>query len=532
MYSKAIWDIWAKEALQNYEITNEGKHRYKKKGYLHLDNRFWFPEKQEKIKQILEAGLQILNKSTNNNQYYSFSPFLKLLTKTPRYRYQFEEGHYDLETKIRPICYAAHMDSLIIGYYSFALTKIYEQYIKEEEFDDVVLAYRTDLGKCNIQFAKEVFDIVKSQKECSVIALDIKGYFDHIDHIKLLEKWKKVLKTDLPEDQFRIYKILTKYSYVNQGNILKKYKGPKIRGEKLPASLMDIIPGKDINEKFSQLKKDQLIVSNNKPNKKTNRFCGIPQGSPISALLSNVYLVDFDSDLKKKGDCEGFKYRRYCDDILIICKTEQASELMDFIIKKISSEYYLTIQYEKVDLIDFHKNSSGKFRGFRRPRKTTHKQGEKKKVVIKSRPAVTNSLNEEKFYKPLQYLGFEYNGKNIIIRPGSLSRFFRKLNYRLERTVIMSHSPNTQSDQIFLKQIYERYTHLGTRNFLTYAFKAAKKSYDNGDGIKRDGLNSPAIKKQILNHFLLLRHELQKKNEKWFEHKSKGKKKVSPKYFK
>jgi hypothetical protein len=67
---------------------------------------------------------------------------------------------------------------------------------------------------------------------------------------------------------------------------------------------------------------------------------------------------------------------------------------------------------------------------------------------------------------------------------------------------------------------------------LTYAFKAAKKSYDNGDGIKRDGLNSPAIKKQILNHFLLLRHELQKKNEKWFEHKSKGKKKVSPKYFK
>jgi len=532
MYSTAIWEAWLKQENQNYYQEKNGKKIYKKKGYLHLDPRFWFLDNNAEIEEILKNNLQVTDSKTKLKKYYSFSPFLKIITKTPRYRYQFEEGHYDLETKKRPICFAAHKDSLILGFYSFALTKVYEEYIKKHSFDDVVLAYRSDLGKCNIQFAKDTFDHIKKRKECSVISLDIKGFFDHIDHALLLEKWQRVINGRLPEDQFRLYKILTQYSYISRASLLKKYKGPKKRDDKLPATLMDIIPGKGILEKFKQLKTDQLIVSNTSPNEKTNRLCGIPQGSPISALLSNIFLIDFDSDLKKKSYDEGFVYRRYCDDILVICDTSQANELMDFIIKKISEEYYLTIQPAKVDLIDFFKNSKGKIRGFRRPRKTRKKIGEKDIVTIKDSPARINYLNEEKYYRPVQYLGFEFNGKDILIRSSSLSRYFWKLHYRLQRTIIMAYSPNSKSDQIFLQQIYERYTHLGQRNFLTYAYNAAKEFYENADGKLMYGLNSYAIKRQVRNHWTILRHKLTKKNIRWYSHKLTGNKEVSPKYFK
>lgn len=532
MYDASLWDAWLCQELSNYQEDLQGTKIYLKKGYLHLDHKIWFPEFHTDIEKIVKNGLRVHYRQTGKKEFYSFSPFLKVLAKTPRYRYQFEEGHYDLETKIRPLCYAAHRDSLILGYYSFALTKKYEAYIKDRKFDDTVLAYRTDLGKCNIQFAKEAFDEVKRRKSCAAIALDIKGYFDHIDHKILLEKWQKIIGGKLPEDQYRLFKILTRYNYINQKSLLKTYKGPKQRDDKPPLTLMDLVPGTGLNEKFDRLNEDQLIVNNSITANNNGRYYGIPQGSPISALLSNIYLIDFDEDLKNKSTQEGFYYRRYCDDILIVCDNDKALDLMNFVIDKISNEYFLTIQPQKVDLIDFQKNSIGKTRGFRRTRRTRKRLGQKDKVTIKDKPATIHKLNEESFYRSLQYLGFEFNGKNILIRGTSLSRYFWKLKYRLQRTIIMAYSPKSKDDQIFLHQIYERYTHLGGRNFLTYAYNAAKDLYENGDGTLVPGLNSPAIKRQLRNHMKILRNELERKNIKWYSHKSKGRKPVALKYFK
>jgi hypothetical protein len=45
---------------------------------------------------------------------------------------------------------------------------------------------------------------------------------------------------------------------------------------------------------------------------------GIPQGSPISDLLANIYLVDFDCEIQSLVSSVGGVYRRYSDDILII----------------------------------------------------------------------------------------------------------------------------------------------------------------------------------------------------------------------
>jgi group II intron reverse transcriptase/maturase len=45
--------------------------------------------------------------------------------------------------------------------------------------------------------------------------------------------------------------------------------------------------------------------------------CGVPQGSPLSPLLSNYYLDDFDRRLR--GD--GIRFVRYADDFLVLART-------------------------------------------------------------------------------------------------------------------------------------------------------------------------------------------------------------------
>ncbi|WP_257983354.1 reverse transcriptase domain-containing protein, partial [Vibrio parahaemolyticus] len=52
--------------------------------------------------------------------------------------------------------------------------------------------------------------------------------------------------------------------------------------------------------------------------KKNRESQGIPQGSPMSGLLSNIYMIDFDIKLKNYAESLNGKYYRYCDDLLCI----------------------------------------------------------------------------------------------------------------------------------------------------------------------------------------------------------------------
>jgi hypothetical protein len=498
------WKDWSEQEEANYHKikSKNGKDtcKYLKKGYVHFDFRFWFPDRKEELKKILKNGLRVFQQSHNREEWWAFSPFLKILIKTPRYKYQQEEDAYDLETKIRPICFASHVDGLIFGFYSYVLTRKYEEYISNHGYGESILAYRSNLdGKCNIQFSKEVFEEIKKRRNCSAIALDIKGYFDNIDHILLKEKWSKIVGGVLPEDQYKLFKTLTQYSYVNKNSILKKYEINLRKLSTQPKTILDLIPGKRNFEKFEQLRKDRLIVKNNKPNK-NGKLVGIPQGSGMSALLSNVYLIDFDKDLEEKARQENFSYYRYCDDILIICDSEKAEELQKFTIDKIKNEYFLEIQNKKVELTEFRPNSKGKIRAFN------------KKKQIKNNISSTNQKNESLYYKSLQYLGFEFNGQDIFIRSSSLSRYFRKMKARIVKTISMAYSDNTKSEKIWKDQIFTRYTHLGKRNFITYAYKAAKENYSNTKGEIKPGMNSLAIKRQLSRHFSILMQTLDDKN--------------------
>jgi RNA-directed DNA polymerase len=49
---------------------------------------------------------------------------------------------------------------------------------------------------------------------------------------------------------------------------------------------------------------------------------GVPQGSPLSPLLSNIMLDDLDKELERRGH----RFARYCDDFLIVVKSQRAGE--------------------------------------------------------------------------------------------------------------------------------------------------------------------------------------------------------------
>jgi RNA-directed DNA polymerase len=49
---------------------------------------------------------------------------------------------------------------------------------------------------------------------------------------------------------------------------------------------------------------------------------GVPQGSPLSPLLSNIMLDDLDQELERRGH----RFARYCDDFLIVVHSQRAGE--------------------------------------------------------------------------------------------------------------------------------------------------------------------------------------------------------------
>lgn len=491
-----IWQDYVKKIEKNFKI----------KTYPHLDPYFNFKTSKKALYKLLSNQISVSK--------HPFLPFIKILQKTPRYRYQEDKGYYELETKIRPISFASHYDSYIYSFYSFIINEQYQNYIRTNGFSEAVYAYRNDLdGNCNIQFAKEVFDNIKNFQnefgDCTAIALDIKSYFDNIDHSILKSKWCKIIdKCELPPDHYNIYRSLTKYSYINLNSFLKHFKIKALKSKLTNGSILNMIPNElslsTMKHRLNLLRKRKLITQNSEIDKSINKRVlkkrGIPQGSPLSAILSNVYLLDFDDYFYKKGTEENFFYRRYCDDILIICKKEKANNLINLLMKKINVEYKLTIQNKKTEVIDFISTDS-KLRSYKR---------EFNELDDKYEYAIIDEKNVNK----LQYLGFEFNGEKIYIRPSSLSRYFKKLKARIFKSVSMAYSKNSKSDKIFKKQIFSRYSHFGKRNFLSYAYNASKKYYKNSKGEFKDGMDSISIKRQLSTHMHILEREIAKRSKK------------------
>jgi len=85
---------------------------------------------------------------------------------------------------------------------------------------------------------------------------------------------------------------------------------------------------------------------------------GVPQGSPLSPLLSNILLDSLDKELESRGH----KFARYADDFIILVKSQRAGErVLASISYYLESRLKLIVNTEKSQVV---KVSQSKFLGF------------------------------------------------------------------------------------------------------------------------------------------------------------------------
>jgi len=79
-------------------------------------------------------------------------------------------------------------------------------------------------------------------------------------------------------------------------------------------------------------------------NKFEETSMGVPQGSPLSPVLSNIMLNELDKELERRGH----HFVRYADDMVILCKSKRSAErTLANIVPYIENKLFLKVNREK-----------------------------------------------------------------------------------------------------------------------------------------------------------------------------------------
>lgn len=90
---------------------------------------------------------------------------------------------------------------------------------------------------------------------------------------------------------------------------------------------------------------------------------GVPQGGPLSPLLSNILLDDLDKELEKRGH----RFARYADDLIILVKSKRAGErVMESISRFLEKTLKVKVNRDKSKVI---KSEESSYLGFTFTRK-------------------------------------------------------------------------------------------------------------------------------------------------------------------
>lgn len=311
---------------------------------------------------------------------HSFYPFIHFEKKNSRY------GKKEPK-KPRELYYCSHLDRCVYQRYAFLLNYQYNIGVCENNIDDVAIAYRDSLGKNNIDFAKDAFDAIRSFPQCFILVGDFTNFFDNLEHQYLKKMMCEVLGVErLPQDYFSVFRNITRFSSWDWKDIVKA------AGENIAERGIR----KKINSKDTVLNKEQFQESK-KDIKKNVSGVGVPQGSPISAVLSNIYMIEFDKDIKRYVASKGGIYMRYSDDFIIVLPYERDTEIVDF------TSYIFSYVESMKGLVDLQKEKTSCY---------TYKD----EVIYEGDQP--SSIN---------YLGFLFDGKNIRIRPRAITKYYYRM---------------------------------------------------------------------------------------------------------
>jgi len=232
---------------------------------------------------IDKIGIKTFNRNKNHhlkliynkckNGTYKFSPYVQKLQVKGK-------------NKTREISVPTIRDRIVLSLLKDFLHEIYPECINRR------------LPNNYIREIKEFFESNESKHFC-YLKIDIKSFYDNIDHEILFKMLKERIKSNRILDLLR-------------------------RSIKTPT-----------------------VPINYKKHDKTEykRRFGIAQGLSISNILANIYLKDIDDKLMNHG----LRYFRYVDDILIFLEDIKSSEFISAILIEELNKYKLEINDKKTE---------------------------------------------------------------------------------------------------------------------------------------------------------------------------------------
>lgn len=406
------------------------------KNYLHFDAPL-----------TMSAKKKLLKKFSYDTYVTSFRhlPFIEFKIKLNKYGLlDAESGSKGIHEKVRTISLPSHHDSFLFKYYGRILSMCYEQFVEDTDINNIAIAYRH--GKSNITGAKEVFDFLWQVGDSWIIKGDFSAFFDNLNHQILFKNANRVIKQyfngRIPKDWQSVLKAITKYRSI-QKEELKSFKQHAGRYQ---------VEAKTLSK---MMKSGKIKVG--KLNKK-----GIPQGTSISSVLANIYMLEFDELVQKLLDNYGGFYRRYSDDFAIVvpinnCDLEEIHKLLKQIQQLCQSRVLLAIEDHKSKLLYFDAQQ-----------KIIYQAGTSKRYNF-------------------DFLGFSFTGKKVILRPKTIYKFHYKgkhaiyllrrnvnerdiassLNYKLMKNIYLSNRPVNKQKKIVrrLDNIHESIKHRETLKF-------------------------------------------------------------------
>lgn len=385
------------------------------KSYAHFDKRVSL--------DLPSVRDYVLN--TQKISKHSFYPFIHFTKRQSKY-----DGK-ESRVKPRELYYCCHLDRCVYQRYAFLLNQEYNAHLQQIGLNEVAIAYRDNLGKNNIDFAGEAFNAIKSQDECLIFVGDFTNFFDELDHIYLKKRLLELLnEKSLSSDYYAVFKNITRFSSWDW-KLLIEHGGHNIFDRRLR---------KTINEKEIIISKSVFEANKSNIVKHTKGY-GIPQGSPISAVLSNIYMLHFDKALNDYIKSFGGFYRRYSDDFIVILPCigqEILNDLENTVTKIVNTVDRLILQKEKT-----------------------------KKYIYKDKKVFDLSGSKAE----VDYLGFLFDGEKIKIRPKSITKYYYRM--RRKAKTIASMRCFFSNKPISATKLYEIYSTGGKKQtFIDYAKRA------------------------------------------------------------
>lgn len=198
---------------------------------------------------------------------------------------------------------------------------------------------------------------------------------------------------------------------------------------------------------------------------------GVPQGGPLSPLLSNVMLNELDKELEKRGH----RFVRYADDCMIFCKSKKSAErTLRNIIPYIEEKLYLKVNRDKtvvehISKVKYLGYSFYSFKGqcrFRVHQKSINKM----KAKLKELTLRSNGMGNE--YRALKLKQFIIGWVNYFSY-ADMKSLLKRTDEWLRRRIRQIYWKQWKK----VKTRYKMLKHFGINKYKAWEFANTRKSY-------------------------------------------------------